>query len=87
MTRYWFEFDFTNYINIPYGVILGCGVTGHEYEDVIKILKEKVFANKDLPQIKRVVENINLEELDQNHVIPNMLPPSNRGIWFPLGYM
>jgi len=87
MIRYWFEFDFTNYSNIPYGVIMGCGVTGYEYEDAIKILKEKVFVNKELPQIRKVVENINIGELDQNHVIPNMSPPSNRGIWFPLGYM
>jgi len=32
------------------------------------------------------IEDVDIRTLDQGHVIPNMLPPSWRGIWFPLGY-
>ncbi|PUZ22961.1 hypothetical protein DCC81_21335 [Chitinophaga parva] len=86
MMRYWFEFDFTNYDKVPSGLLMGCGVTGYGYEDVINILKEKVFINKSLPEIKKVAENIDLQELDQNHVLPNINSPNQRGVWFPLGY-
>ncbi len=86
MKRYWFEFDFSNYENPPYGLIIGCGVTGYEYNDVIQLLKDKVFYGRDLPVIKEVIENVDIQKLDRNHVIPNMDPPINRGIWFPLGY-
>lgn len=51
MKRYWFEFDFSNYENPPYGLIIGCGVTGYEYNDVIQLLKDKVFYGRDLPGI------------------------------------
>ncbi|MBL7738242.1 MAG: hypothetical protein JNK14_03425 [Chitinophagaceae bacterium] len=30
-----------------------------------------------------VVENINITELDQNHVIPNMGVVARQGVWFP----
>jgi hypothetical protein len=41
MKRYWFEFDFSNYDNPPYGLIMGCGATGYEYNDVIQLLKDR----------------------------------------------
>ena len=30
-----------------------------------------------------IVENIDIRELDQNHVIPNMGVVSRQGMWFP----
>ncbi|WPV66103.1 hypothetical protein [Chitinophaga sp. LS1] len=86
MIRYWFEFGFEGYSNAPYGTRMGCGVTGINYDDVIQILKEKVFSGKDLPKIILVKENIDINELDNGHVLPNMLPPNRRGVWFPIGY-
>jgi len=86
MIRYWFKFDLASYEDAPFGVIIGCGVTGYNYNDAVKILKEKVFKNGELPNIKNVIENVNIQDLDQNHVIPNMEPPNRRGVWFPLGY-
>ena len=29
------------------------------------------------------VEDIDIRELDQNHVVPNMAPVNLRGVWFP----
>ena len=41
-----------------------------------------------MPAIKNVIENIQFKDLDQNHVVPNMGPITERGIWYPnlLGY-
>lgn len=56
MIRYWFEFDLKDYGDIPYGVILGCGITAYNYEDAKSILRTKVFINKPLPEILKVIE-------------------------------
>ena len=34
------------------------------------------------PPIRRVVEDVDIKQLDQGHVIPNMDPPVWRGVWF-----
>lgn len=86
MIRYWFEFDFTGYKDEPFGTRMGCGITGYNLDDVINILKEKVFRSNNLPGIQRLVENIDISTLDKGHVIPNMASPLTRGVWFPLGF-
>lgn len=86
MIRYWFEFALKDYKDIPYGIIMGCGITAHNYEDAKSILRARVFINKPLPEILKVIENIDLRNLDQNHVLPNIASVSQRGVWFPLGY-
>jgi len=87
MTRYWFEFDFKDYPdNIPPGAYYGCGITAYNCDQAMLLLKNKVFKNKDLPKIFKLLENVDVSTLDQGVVIPNMRPPSYIGIWFPLGY-
>lgn len=86
MIRYWFEFDLENCNDIPYGVVLGCGITANSYEDAISILATKVFVNKPFPKILKMIEGIDLQKLDHNHVLPNISPVNIRGVWFPLGY-
>lgn len=36
-----------------------------------------------LEEIKSVVEDIDIETLDINHVRRNMGPPNFRGVWYP----
>jgi len=86
MIRYWFTFDFENYNNPPSGVLYGCGITAISKDDAMSILREKVFLNKIIPYISKVIENIDVSTLDANHVLPNMTHPLKRGVWFPLGY-
>lgn len=86
MKRYWFEFDFENTSTIPYGTLMGCGVTAWDYNDAIYLLSEKVFKAQIIPKIKHYKENVDISTLDINHVIPNMISPINRGVWFPIGY-
>lgn len=85
MTRYWFEFS-GSLQEFPSGLILGCGVTAYDYADAISILRQKVFKGKELPEIKSIVENIDIRTLDNGHIRPNMGDPTLRGVWFPMGY-
>jgi len=83
LRRYWFKFARLPY---PSAVNRGCGVTAYGYDDAIEILKRTVFLGRSFPHILRVQEDIDLSQIDQTHVIPNMGPPHIRGIWFPQGY-
>ena len=85
MTRYWFNFK-GNLLDLPPGLIMGCGVTAYNYADAISIVQQKVFKGKELPEIKTEIENIAISTLDKGHVLPNMKDPTLRGVWFPGGY-
>jgi hypothetical protein len=84
--RYWFEFDIDTVFNCPPGISWGCGITAYDLNDAIRILDDKIFSKITRPPFKKVVENVNIQTLDAGHVIPNMKPPINRGVWFPIGY-
>lgn len=85
LTRFWFEFD-RDSLPTGLGIALGCGVTAWSYDDAINILEEEVFRDVAFPKIKKVDENIDISTLDRSHVLPNMLPPNVRGVWYPIGY-
>lgn len=86
---YWFEFEIAPGDldqNPSYaGLSWGCGVTAYGYDDAIDILRQTIFRQDPLPKIARVVENIEISQLDEGHVRPNMTTPFARGIWFPAG--
>lgn len=85
MKKYWFEFGF-NENSLPFGIRMGCGLTAFDYSDALNLLSNKVFKDKPLPNIIKTIENIDVSTLDPGHVLPNMLSPDKRGIWFPPGY-
>jgi len=81
LTRYWFEFD---YSESDWANRLGCGVTAYNYDDAIHLLNKHMFKGEPFPTIKKVIENINVSSLDANHILINISkPPNLRGIWFP----
>lgn len=84
LQKYWFTFN--NKHILPPGLSLGCGITAYTKEDALFIMKENVFTSYEFVQPLEIVENIHISTLDENHIIPNMLPPNNRGVWFPVGY-
>ena len=87
MIRYWFEFNFNDYMGaIPPGLHLGCGVTAFSSEHALVLLKSKVFKDEVLPKITRCINNVDINFWDQGHVIFNMKPLVYIAIWFPLGY-
>ncbi len=85
LTRFWIEFDFED-MNPPDPLLTwGCGVTGAELSDCLDLIQERLLEGRALPPIRRVTEDVDVRQLDQRHVIPNMGPPIWRGVWFPQG--
>lgn len=85
-TRFWFEFESENAFSLPPGIGIGCGVTAFDYNDAVRIIDSKIFKQTSRPPFKKIIQDVDIRLIDQNHVIPNMKPPNERGIWFPLGY-
>jgi hypothetical protein len=84
LVRYWFEFDANasrEAKSRPW-----CGVTGFGLEDAKTILSRQVFGGKGIPPIVKLVENVDVSTLDQEHVVRNMNPPNARGVWYPRGF-
>jgi hypothetical protein len=86
MKRFWFEFEMDDISKYPGGIGYGCGVRAIDYDDAINILKQKVFKTIPIPRIRKQIEDVNINDLDQGHVVVNMDPPNYRGVWFPRGY-
>lgn len=78
LRRYWFEFDVADR-SFP----SAAGVTAVDRQDAEELLSARVFGSRGLPSIRRVVEDVDVRDLDQAHVVPNMADPSVRGVWWP----
>ena len=81
--RFWFVFE---PIGRPTALNLGCGVTAHDRADAVALLQTFVFPSEGPLKIIRVVEDVKLDDLEKNHVLPNLGKTYVRGIWFPQGY-
>jgi len=86
LKRYWFEFVKSG-IPLPLGADLGAGVTAFNYEDAINILTTEIFKDIPFPEIKKVIEDVDILTLDAGHVLPNMRPSNLRGVWYPFLYL
>ena len=73
LTRYWFQSK--NYA--------GIGVTAYSKEDAIALIKSEILVMAYEPNFESCIENIDIQELDINHVRPNMGDCTRRGVWFP----
>jgi len=72
LTPYWIELD-SYFKNI--------GVTAYSLDDAKRLIQEKAFPKEQLPRIIKITENIQFKDLDQNHIVPNMGPITERGVW------
>lgn len=62
---------------------LGFGVTAFSVGDAKGLLaEENIRAGRDY-ELVRILEDVDIRDLDQNHVIPNMGPINFRGVWYP----
>jgi len=59
----------------------GFGVTAYSLEDARHLLAQAVGSNEY--ESIRIIEDVDIRDLDQGHVIPNMGPPNLRGVWYP----
>ncbi len=61
---------------------LGMGITAQDEEDA-RGLAAEAAPGVAIAALRVVID---ADELEQNHVVPNMGNILKRGIWFPLGY-
>jgi hypothetical protein len=74
LTRYWI--DVAGWI--------GYGVTAYSEAEALRLAQEAAeLVGKDFTVIS-VTPDIDVRTLDEGHVRPNMGPPCNHGVWFPM---
>ena len=72
LRRFWFR------TNPGYGI----GVTAYTEEEAERLAR-KVAAQFE-QEILDVTPDVDVQTLDQRHVILNMHPPNLHGVWFPM---
>lgn len=84
LRRYWIVFEGAE----RFGVAIrpGVGVTAVDLDDAIGLIEQIIFKGTLPIPPTSVTEDVDVSTLDPGHVLPNMLPPNRRGIWFPVGY-
>ena len=71
--RYWFQTK----------EHFGFGVTAYSVEDAKALVDQAARCIGWSADTVKIIEDVDVRELDQNHVVPNMGPPNFRGVWFP----
>jgi hypothetical protein len=62
---------------------VGCGVTAFDRDDALRLVADALGTD---PPPAAITEDVDVTALDENHVLPNMFPPNERGVWFPMGH-
>jgi hypothetical protein len=62
---------------------LGFGVTAFDLEDALQIIASFGYVLPDDGSKLRVTQGVKFDDLDKNHVVPNMGPMVVRGLWYP----
>jgi hypothetical protein len=75
LRRYWF----------PASAALGVGVTAWSLEDAVSLATGALHLLPAGATISHPIEDVDINALDQNHVVPNMGPCNFRGVWYPRG--
>ena len=86
LRHFWFEFDIPSDDDCPRGIREGIGVTAAARDEALDLVSASVFGGGRLPPIRVEVEDVPFHTLDPWAVLPNMLEPWARGVWFPVGY-
>ncbi|MBU6122593.1 hypothetical protein [Hymenobacter siberiensis] len=81
LTRYWME------VQLPEGQLhpRHFGVTAYSLDDALSLLHASAaYTLPTPPVVVQAWPEIDVSTLDLDHVLPNMLPPNRRGVWFPI---
>ena len=62
---------------------LGFGVTAFSVKDAKSLIDEAAQRLGWGYEVLGIVEDVDVRDLDQDHVAPNMGPPNLRGVWYP----
>lgn len=60
-------------------------MTAWTLDDARLLLSQEIFDGHELPTEVSVIENVDVSTLDEDHVVPFIVPPNERGIWYPRG--
>lgn len=82
LTRYWIRFK-SNEEHEGATILRYCGVTAFDFEDALKMIKRQVIYFDSPQDLVSVVENVDVSELDANHIPPNIGLTCCRGVWYP----
>lgn len=82
MLRYKALIPYWIVIEMPSGFMYECGVTAYNKADALRLLKNDVFPDAELPEIKEIIEDVDVRTLDEKHVQRNMRPHVFRGVWY-----
>ena len=74
LKQYWFESSRN----------LGVGITAYSLSDAKIILDSAIKRHRLDIDVIKTIEGVDIRNLDQGHVVPNMNPPNFRGVWFPM---
>jgi hypothetical protein len=83
LKRYWFEFVFPEDEEMVFQLAFGCGVTASSPQEATAIVMKQVFAGREMPALKRVLEGVDIDSLDEKYVRPFVGDTRVKGIWFP----
>ena len=61
----------------------GVSVTACDLQNAVSLIKEKSTAMAFNSDFHDYLEDVDIQELDQNHVIPNTGVMIYRGVWYP----
>lgn len=81
LKRYWYSW--IGNVSDPALPWLGCGVTADNPADATSFIERDVLRGRALRQPHRIIENVQLGQLDLRHVIPGIGEPEWPGVWFP----
>ena len=62
---------------------LGVGVTAFSRLEAERLAREAAQRVGWSFEPTKVIEDVDVRDLDQNHVVPNMGPVNFHGVWFP----
>jgi len=68
---------------VPVPGHFGIGVTTYTVEEALRLAQEMAEQRGWQVEVAQVVEDVDIHQLDQQHVVPNMGAWSDRGVWFP----
>ena len=63
----------------------GYGITAWNEQDALALFQSDVLFGEPVPP-HTMSSDISLAQIDQGHVVPNMVAPTWRGVWFPRGF-
>lgn len=62
---------------------LGIGVTAYSVDDARNLIDNEACSLPWDYEVLEVVEDVDVRDLDQDHVVPNVGPVNFRGVWYP----